>query len=414
MYKDKDGNEITKEAYLALDADKQGEYTEVAEEEISPLDMPDDEFDNITLSDLDDKEEDDSDKDDNSDESKDDDDNSDDDDSDKNTDDKSDDDAKDDDKSDDGDDTSKEDDEDDVDKDTSKDDTSKEDKDKKDTSDKDVTAQGQLDTLFTPFRANGKDMQIDNVEDARKLMQMGANYNKKMAGIKPAMKLVKMLENNDLLDEGKLTYLIDLSKKNPDAIRKLVKDSGISIDTDVDDTDNKSEYKPGTYTVDDSSIDIDNVIDELRDSPAFKRTMDVVGNKLDEPSKEVLVKSPGIIRVINEHIELGVYDKIMTIVERERMLGKLNGLNDLEAYKLVGDAVNAKGGFKDAKKDTDKTDNKDSDNDDKSIKDKERKDRKKSASSTKGSSNKKPVKESYNPLDMPDDEFDKIATSKYA
>ena len=36
-----------------------------------------------------------------------------------------------------------------------------------------------------------------------------------------------MLENAGITDENQLAYLIDLSNKNPQAIQKLVKDSGI-------------------------------------------------------------------------------------------------------------------------------------------------------------------------------------------
>ena len=87
-------------------------------------------------------------------------------------------------------------------------------------------------------------------------MQMGANYNKKMAALKPNLKLLKLLENNGLLSEEKLSFLIDLDKKNPDAITKLVKDSGLDpLEMDV----SKSDYKPNTYTVHDREVELDSV-----------------------------------------------------------------------------------------------------------------------------------------------------------
>ena len=45
-----------------------------------------------------------------------------------------------------------------------------------------VTPEDQLKALFSPFKANGREMQVSSVEDIRTLMQMGANYNKKMEG----------------------------------------------------------------------------------------------------------------------------------------------------------------------------------------------------------------------------------------
>lgn len=124
--------------------------------------------------------------------------------------------------------------------------------------------------LLSPFRANGKEIQIDKVEDARRLMQMGANYNKKMAALKPHLKTLKLLENNGLLDEQKLSFYIDIEQKKPEAIAKLLKDSNIDpLDFDLE----KNDYKASTYTVDDREIELDTVLDELKDSsvPATSR-----------------------------------------------------------------------------------------------------------------------------------------------
>ena len=45
------------------------------------------------------------------------------------------------------------------------------------------TPEQLLAKLFAPFKANGKDIKVDSVEEAIALMQMGANYSKKMAGL---------------------------------------------------------------------------------------------------------------------------------------------------------------------------------------------------------------------------------------
>lgn len=67
--------------------------------------------------------------------------------------------------------------------------------------------------ILAPFKANGKEVEVKSVDDAITLMQMGANYQKKMAALKPNLKILKILENNGLLDEGKLSFLIDLDKR---------------------------------------------------------------------------------------------------------------------------------------------------------------------------------------------------------
>ena len=197
--------------------------------------------------------------------------------------------------------------------------------------------------ITAPFKANGKDMHVKSADDIVALMQMGANYNKKMAALKPNLKLMKLLENNGLLSEEKLSFLIDLDKKNPDAISKLVKDSGIDpLDMDVN---KESGYKPKTYTVDDRELELDSVLESIQDTPTYAKTINVVSTKWDGPSKQAVAESPQLLKVINDHISSGVYDLISNEVERERMFGRLRSVSDIEAYRQVGDSLDAKGAF---------------------------------------------------------------------
>ena len=197
--------------------------------------------------------------------------------------------------------------------------------------------------LTAPFKANGREIQIKDVDDAISLMQMGANYNKKMAALKPNLKLMKLLENNGLLSEEKLSFLIDLDKKNPEAISKLIKDSGVDpLDLDAE---KAGDYKPTVRKVDDRELELDAVLDEIQDTESYSRTLDVVSNQWDGASKNVIANAPQLLKVINSHVQSGVYDLIVKEIEREKMFGRLSGLSDIEAYRQVGDAIQARGGF---------------------------------------------------------------------
>lgn len=206
-----------------------------------------------------------------------------------------------------------------------------------------INYESEYKKLLAPFRANGKDMQVESVDDAIQLMKMGANYNKKMAGMKPGLKVLKLLENNNLLDEDRLSFLIDLDKKKPEAITQLLKDSKIDpLDLNVQD---ESNYKPTKYAVSDSQIALDETLDELKESPRFDTLMTVVGTQWDAKSKQVVASNPQLLKVIDDHMASGVYDLISTEVEKRRMLGSLSGSSDLESYKAVGDELNAAGKF---------------------------------------------------------------------
>ena len=208
---------------------------------------------------------------------------------------------------------------------------------------KELDYKAEYEKLLKPFKANGRDIQVDSVDDAIALMQMGANYNKKMAALKPNMKLMKMLENNDLLSEEKLNYLIDLSRKDAGAINKLIKESG--IDPLTLDTEKADGYTPKSYKVDEREIELDMVLEQIQHTQAYPRTLEVVSKQWDPASRQVVANSPQLLKIINDHVDRGIYDVISAEVERERIFGRLNGMSDIEAYRQVGDLIQARGGF---------------------------------------------------------------------
>lgn len=267
-------------------------------------------------------------------------------------------------------------------------------------------AAAQLAKLFTPFQANGKEIKVDNVDDAIRLMQMGVGFNKKMAGLKPHLKLLKILENHDLLSEEKISFLVDLNKKDPTAIGKLLADSNI----DPLNLDSGNEYTPKAYTVSDSELELDDVLRDLKDSPHYAQTLDIAVNKWDSTSKQLLISNPSIIRILHDQIGNGIYAKVTQVIEKERLLGRLNGLSDLEAYKQVGDEMNAKGLFaQPATKPPATAIIPNKANADESA----LKSRKLAASPTKSSPGKKTDMNNFNPLSATDEEIKNMTLDKF-
>jgi len=72
-----------------------------------------------------------------------------------------------------------------------------------------VDFQGAYERIFPPFKANGKEMQVDTVDDVLSLMKMGANYQKKMNQLAPNLKVVKMLEGEAGVEEKELDARIE-------------------------------------------------------------------------------------------------------------------------------------------------------------------------------------------------------------
>jgi len=195
-----------------------------------------------------------------------------------------------------------------------------------------------------PFKANGTDMQVKDPEDIVRLMQMGANYQKKMAQLKPNLKIIKMLENNELLNEEKLHNLIDLSKKNPKAIAKLLKESDIDP-LDID-KDAPTDYQPTDYSVSDKEYNLDRVLDDIKHTDTFNKTINVLTKDWDTRSKETISEYPEIIGIINSHMGSGVFDKVNAVLQQDKALGKTAGISDVDAYRQIVEHMQANGEFR--------------------------------------------------------------------
>lgn len=192
----------------------------------------------------------------------------------------------------------------------------------------------------TPFKANKKEIKVKDAQEAIQLMQQGANYVQKMQQIAPYRKILIMLENNGLLDESKLSHLIDLDKKNPQAIAKLVKDAGIDpldIDTAQADT-----YQNPNYSVSNEEVNFVSVLDELKSTEDGTKTLVEINSNWDKASKDALWNEPEIMRFINDQRRTGVYQMISEEVNRRRTLGSIPAsMPFLAAYKQVGDELMA-------------------------------------------------------------------------
>lgn len=289
-----------------------------------------------------------------------------------------------------------------------KEDESKEtEEDDKEQTQEEIDYKAAYEELMGPTKASGREITPKSIADAKRLIQMGFDYHDKMAGMKPARKALKTLENNELLDNEKLSLLIDAGKGNIEALTKLIKDHGIDpLDLKGEEA---STYTPQNYSASDEEVDLDNVLDIIKSTPTYDTTVDHITNRWDEQSQTAVAKDPQIITVINEHVSTGVYDTVMKEVQYQQSLGKLAGVPTLHAYKQVGDAMAAEGVFDAPATSEKKAENTTQTKTVDPVKEKARLAKKKAATSTKTSVKKQAkLPKNFNPLDLPDEEFDKF------
>lgn len=206
--------------------------------------------------------------------------------------------------------------------------------------------EGFFKKVMAPFKANGRTIQLKDPEEVIQLMQMGANYTRKMQELVPHRKVLTMLQNNELLDEGKLSFLIDISRRDPEAIKKLIKDSG--IDPMEIDTTSEPAYREGNHRVSDEEVNFRQALDDMKSTPERTETLRTINNDWDQASKEALWKNPQIMEVIHGQRETGMYDRVVGEMQRLQTLGQIPAnIPFLQAYKTVGDKMAEAGAFAD-------------------------------------------------------------------
>lgn len=200
--------------------------------------------------------------------------------------------------------------------------------------------------VVSTFKANGKNIELKSPEEAIQLMQMGANYTKKMQDIAVFKKHLTMLENNNLLDESELAFFIDLKKGDKTAIQKLLKETGVDP-LDID-TNAPVAYQEGNHRVSDVEIQFRNTLEAVSATPTGGQTLQIINTTWDQASKEALWKDPGMMEVINNQRANGIYDRVVAEIERQTFLGNIKpGTPFLQAYQAVGTYLGNQGAFND-------------------------------------------------------------------
>lgn len=202
--------------------------------------------------------------------------------------------------------------------------------------------------IIGPIKGGKKLIEIKTPEEAIKLMQMGAGFGRKMQEIQPHLKTLRFMEANGLLnvDQSDLAFLVDLKNKNPDAIKKLIKDSGIDpLDINNDEPVN---YQTNIPEVTDSEVNFREALSDLASQEGGLETISIVEKTWDKTSHEALMREPGLLSVIQAQRDTGIYDRIVTEMDRQKVLGNIPHTTPfLEAYQQVGNHLRDTNGFAD-------------------------------------------------------------------
>lgn len=197
-------------------------------------------------------------------------------------------------------------------------------------------------SITAPLKADNHEYTFDDPAKIRELIQKGINYNSKMEAIKQMRGVHEVLSEANLLDPTKLSFLIDVHNRKPEAIAKLLQDS--KLDTYELDEQKASEYK-------ETSVDLDQASkvahfrahynDNVK-NPNYATVFEQA-RTWDEPSQQQFLNNPEYLSTLADHKANGVYDKVMQQVAYER---NINGVKMpmLDHYHDVGVRMFGNGG----------------------------------------------------------------------
>lgn len=207
-----------------------------------------------------------------------------------------------------------------------------------------IDYKSEYEKITAPFKASGKTIQVRDSNEVISLMQKGVDYTKKQQALKPRLKELQILENQNMLGDN-LGYAIDLFNGNTKALAKLIKERNIDIselspNMYGDEENNSPDYTPTNYSISDAEMRLKDVELTLKDSPNFQRLFTTL-TELDDDSKAKFRSNPDLLLRLNEHMDSGLYDQIQNELEHRRIVGdaSIDGKNFYDAYTAVGNEI---------------------------------------------------------------------------
>ena len=195
--------------------------------------------------------------------------------------------------------------------------------------------------LLQPLWARGHNFTPRNIEEVKTLMSQGIDYLYKTQQLAQHRKQIELLQREGISNDD-LTFLIDLKKKDPEAIKKFFADGQLNpYDIDVSDAPN---YQPKTQMIDDATLNLRDSVSNLMNMPDGRECYNELVHTLDKASQDYFLQEPELLQTFyqHQHITVGNNKSLYTIIkeeiDHEKALGRLpQNMPFLEAYRTVGD-----------------------------------------------------------------------------
>ena len=152
--------------------------------------------------------------------------------------------------------------------------------------------------LLKPLWARGHNFTPRNIDEVKTLMSQGVDYLYKTQQLAKSRKQIELLQRENISDDD-LTFLVDLKKGDPEAIKKLLTDKNINP-YDID-TSEEVKYQPKTQMVDEATLNLRDSVNNLMTLPDGKACYDELVNTLDVESQNHFLKEPELLKTFYDH-----------------------------------------------------------------------------------------------------------------
>ena len=195
-------------------------------------------------------------------------------------------------------------------------------------------------TVTQDFKASGKVIPgVKEPEKFIKALQMATDYALKTAALKPALKRVKMLDG---ISDEEFTEMLDFRKRNPEVIKKALKDANLDpIDLDMEHVN----YVPQQRVPSDAEYEYREVVEDLAKDAKFTNTRNVILNELDPKSKEMVLTDTRVLKALHEEVASGRFEQIQAQAVQLRAFGNIpSDVPDLELFASIAKQMDENSG----------------------------------------------------------------------
>jgi hypothetical protein len=178
------------------------------------------------------------------------------------------------------------------------------------------------DELFKEgVKAKGTNRTVRDIDHLKALVQLGFGASENNRMIKDLKKPILSLKKAGIdLNEDNINFIVDVMNGNQEAVKDLLFNKA-KIDEETlaswldQEEGNKVNYTPTTnHVIPDNEVRLHQIVEEIADTPSFSRT-DKFIESIDDVGKSFVVQNPEVLKLINDDITNGNFDKAMDEVQ---------------------------------------------------------------------------------------------------